>query len=565
MTQFFFGPPSVLVVCVKKTMILLAVFLLVCGNVRASDTPNPITDFSLFQTQMPVPKVVDMRDGGEVVINMGVVPNHDFGGGLTQTYTTYGYGIDGDTPTFPGPTILAKSGVPIQVKWVNTLPAPHLLADHVEPSLIGHAAVCYPDCGVPAVTHVHGLEVESAYDGSPLASFGIGQNATYKYPNSQPAGTLMYHDHAAGFTRLNVWAGMLGAYIIVDDVSADMNLLPACDIPFVMTDRILNDDGTLGYPDSEATITSTRWAPEAYGAVNLVNGVVSPFVEVPQEQCRFRLISLGNARPYFLNSTLFRFCKVIGKDAATVREPFAVPLSGLELFPAERFDLICDFSEMALGAQFDVMNTYFVDDTEAQSPNLGYVFQVRVTTPPSSKFMPIPRVTNTFGDLKALFLANPGDTKHVMLDEADDANDTPVRLNVYLNNNMLEFMHAPVGSRGLTCELGKVEMWLFTNPTPDVHPFHWHVVRAQCGPDESSIDTNVLVDVRAIPSAFQEPTTVTQVCYVACMPVNHLVDPTTSATDFGFSIAEPYLTHCHILEHEENDMMTYFYIGPKSI
>ncbi|KAF0692828.1 hypothetical protein As57867_016075, partial [Aphanomyces stellatus] len=110
----------------------------------------------------------------------------------------------------------------------------------------------------------------------------------------------------------------------------------------------------------------------------------------------------------------------------------------------------------------------------------------------------------------------------------------------------------------LMCTLGKVEKWQFKNPTDDAHPFHWHLVNAQCGPDDNSINKNQLKDVVVIPNEPQS-TKVTQVCYVACVPDKFLLEGSTaSPTDYGFSTDEPYLAHCHILEHEENAMMSWF-------
>ncbi len=136
------------------------------------------------------------------------------------------------------------------------------MAPYVEFSLLSHDAVCFPDCGVPTVTHVHGLEVAPEFDGSPLDSLSLGESATYLYPNSQPAGSLLYHDHAAGLTRLNNWAGLVAAYIISDDASSDLGLLPACDVPIIINDRFINsENGSLGYPFSGATIGEpTMWA-----------------------------------------------------------------------------------------------------------------------------------------------------------------------------------------------------------------------------------------------------------------------------------------------------------------
>jgi len=112
----------------------------------------------------------------------------------------------------------------------------------------------------------------------------------------------------------------------------------------------------------------------------------------------------------------------------------------------------------------------------------------------------------------------------------------------------------------IPCEVGKVEKWNFRNPTEDTHPFHWHLVHAQCGPTEDTPNTNELRDVFPIPPAQPKGSYKTsQVCYVACTPSHYLIENSTaSPTNFGFRVTTPYLVHCHILEHEENMMMTWF-------
>jgi FtsP/CotA-like multicopper oxidase with cupredoxin domain len=125
-------------------------------------------------------------------------------------------------------------------------------------------------------------------------------------------------------------------------------------------------------------------------------------------------------------------------------------------------------------------------------------------------------------------------------------------------------------SMSITCHEGSVERWLFHNPTADVHSFHWHVVRAQCGPDDSSINTNQLMDVVQVVNQEGDPQAVTQVCYIACFPANHAIQPpgkvpAANSTIFPFDITQPYVTHCHVLEHEENDMMSYFAILKSTI
>eukprot|EP00951_Prasinocladus_malaysianus_P031536 scaffold302642_cov46-Prasinocladus_malaysianus.AAC.1 len=137
----------------------------------------------------------------------------------------------------------------------------------------------------------------------PTYAFVSGQNRTDYYANSQPSASLLYHDHAAGLTRLNVWAGLVGMYIIEDPEDYGLNVMPDFDIPIIIADRTINaTDGNLVYPNTAATQNPSIlrtfadgegdnriWVPEAYGTVNTVNGAVRPYLEVPRAPCRLRI------------------------------------------------------------------------------------------------------------------------------------------------------------------------------------------------------------------------------------------------------------------------------------
>ena len=127
--------------------------------------------------------------------------------------TVWGYG-----GSFPGPTIEARTGTPIKVWWENDLPPVHLLP--VDPTLSLDATHTVGDapCETRVVTHLHGGHVPDYSDGNPEDWYCPGQTPgfAYDYPNDQPAATLWYHDHAMAITRLNVYAGLAGFYLIRD-------------------------------------------------------------------------------------------------------------------------------------------------------------------------------------------------------------------------------------------------------------------------------------------------------------------------------------------------------------
>ena len=142
------------------------------------------------------------------------------------------WGYDG---AFPGPTFDTRSGEGFLVEWANRLPATHLLP--LDRNLHGAEAE-FPD--VRTVVHAHGAKAPPESDGYPEAWLVPGQSALYHYPNAQDAATLWYHDHALGITRLNVYAGLLGAFIVRDDVEAALELPSGeFEIPLILCDRVL--------------------------------------------------------------------------------------------------------------------------------------------------------------------------------------------------------------------------------------------------------------------------------------------------------------------------------------
>ena len=217
--------------------------------------------------------------------------------------------------TCPGPTIEAPKDMPVKVRWENKLPTEHLLpVDHTL-----HGTMDTPD--VRTVVHLHGANVEAHSDGHPEAWFSrdykyVGrkfEREVYEYTNHQAGGTLWYHDHALGITRLNVYAGLAGFYLIRDFLEERLNL-PKGDyeIPIMIQDKAFNEDGSLFYPDN-ATPPVDNPVPSTpsffFGNTIAVNGKLWPYLEVEPRKYRFRILNASNVRAYELklsNNGVFR-------------------------------------------------------------------------------------------------------------------------------------------------------------------------------------------------------------------------------------------------------------------
>ena len=245
----------------------------------------------------------------------------------------------------PGPTLETRSGRGLLVEWVNELPARHFLP--IDHTLHG-AGADRPE--VRAVVHVHGARVPPESDGYPEDWYVPGQSALLHYPNQQDAATLWYHDHAMGIERLNQYAGLLGCFLVRDEVEDALGLPGgAHEMPLVLCDRLFDADGQLHYPASDDP--AAPWVSEVYGDATLVNGKLYPYLEVEPRSYRFRVLNASNARFYTLSvaATTPRpepcVLHQIGTDQGLLPAPVA--LASVTLAPAERADVVVDFDAFA--------------------------------------------------------------------------------------------------------------------------------------------------------------------------------------------------------------------------
>jgi spore coat protein A len=428
----------------------------------------------------------------------------------------------------PGPTIEARSGSPLLVEWSNELPERHLLP--IDHTLHG-AEADKPD--VRTVVHLHGGRTGPESDGYPDDWFTTGKSASCFYPNRQDGTALFYHDHAMGITRLNAAAGLMGLYLIRDDFEDSLNLpRRAHEIPLVIFDRSFRPDGQLFYPVS--TRPDTPWVSEYYGSAILVNGRIFPYLDVEPRKYRFRLLNASNGSFYRLsfsaenrvNSETVDF-SAIGSEQGLLAAPAQMKV--LILGPAERADLIVDFSGKE-GKELFLR-------TDA-----AMVMQFRVSSKRTPDSTSLPATLRSVARIPEAQAVN--DRKLTLADYQDRLG----RSSVMLLNGCHWSM--PVTEKPV---LGTTETWSFVNLTDDSHPIHLHLVRFQVL-DRRPFDVNVYQLTGKI--VFTGPP-------VALEP-NELgwrdtvrVDPfTVTRIIVKFEdFTGRYVWHCHMLEHEDNEMM----------
>ncbi|MYV45410.1 multicopper oxidase [Streptomyces sp. SID2888] len=629
-------------------------FLLAPGKAAArpasveADTLDP-SAVEKYVAELVIPPVMppDSRTGGEDRYTIGVrqFRQQILPPGRPAT-TVWGYGATGAPETFhfPACTIEARHGRTVRVRWVNQLVdpnggyRPHLLP--VDPTL--HWANpgggvsgrdSHPDFDstpgpyrgpVPIVTHLHGGENEEESDGYAEAWYlpdardiprGYARqgsfydvyaeksralhgvpwgpaDAVFHYANRGRASTLWFHDHVLGITRLNVYAGLAGFYLLRGGpVDLEEGVLPGPaprlgdppgtrhhEIPVVVQDRSFRTDGSLFYPPSRALFDQFEgpyipgsdiapiWNPEYFGTTMVTNGRTWPVLTVEPRRYRFRFLNGCNARTLILkivrNPLAHRPAPAaldlwqLGSDGGFLPAP--VQRDDLLLAPAERADVVVDFTSLPVGTELYLINegpdvpypggVAGKDFTPADARTTGQVMKFTVgpltapdtSTAPARLTLPPLEPLGAAGLTRRLSLNElssdrlPGVGPRVVLLGTFDAQDRPKPLR----------WDDPITE---TPVLGATEIWEIHNLTNDAHPIHVHELQFQ------------VVDRQPLPAGSRRPPEAGERGFK-----DTVIAPPHAITriKLRFGRAGRFMWHCHMLEHEDNEMMRPFLVGP---
>jgi spore coat protein A len=569
---------------------------------------------------------------------------------MTKVWS-YGTVNPAGTFHYPSSSIEARVNRPVRIKWINGLVddagnyLPHLLP--IDQTL--HWANPPKDCAegfprtdckgqnpapytgpVPMSAHLHGAHVGAESDGYPEAwwlpnatnipaGYAIkgakyGQfdttntepgTAVCQYPNDQPAATLWFHDHSLGMTRANVYAGPAGFYFLRGG-AADLRpgTLPsgAYEIPIVIQDRSFNADGSLFYPGTRAffdafggpyvgdqTFTSDIspiWNPEFFGNAIVVNGKTWPYLNVEPRKYRFRILNGSDSRFFVLASSnpALKFT-VIGGDGGFLRAP--VVLDQLLVGPAERFDVIVDFSGFTPGDQIILQNLgsdapfggFPITPVDMADPaTTGQVMQFKVVPLKGADTSVVP----AFLPHRMPVDRNPSilATRQVSLNEEAsalvcvDANNVVISGVFPPDCGGLGFPIAPLAAKLGTVDLktnpampmgmpmmwmdqitetpilGSTEIWEIYNFTMDAHPIHLHLVQFEV------LNREIWDPMVGVPGTVFPP----EVWETGPKDTVIVYPGWITRVKATFDIAGLYVWHCHILSHEDNEMMRPFYV-----
>ncbi|MFF9319458.1 O-aminophenol oxidase PhsA [Streptomyces sp. NPDC014735] len=578
-----------------------------------------------YADPLPVPPVLRPRSDDplhetEIAVSPTWVKMH------SQLPPTLMWGYAG---MVPGPTIEVRRGERIRIAWTNRVPegseypvtavevgpvGPGGTAPHNRPGRDG----VEPDADVAAlpawtVTHLHGAQTGGGNDGWADNAVGSGDAQLSEYPNDHHAAHWWYHDHAMNITRWNVYAGLVGTYLVRDDEEDTLGL-PSGDreVPLILADRNLDTDED-GRPNGRLlhkTTVVVAADPETGKPVSLpflgpyttVNGRIWPHFDVDDASYRFRLVNASNARIYDLvllddaNEPVPGVIRQIGSDGGLLPRPVPVDfdesMPSLTIAPAERMDLLIDFSALA-GRRVRLVNRGRlgpgVPDLASSVP-FPQVMEFRVReTGRRDAFVPPEVLSGSFRRYehslvehghRLVVLTPPGTVgggghpEIWEMAEVEGASGVPVPSDGIVqvrgeDGTVRTYRRiARTFNDGLGFTIGEntYEQWSFLNLGAPTHPMHIHLADFQVlGREAYTVDGfDTAIGGTRSPVAFDHGTKIPVPPNeqgwkdVFRVPQGQLVK-VLGNFDGGYG---RFMYHCHLLEHEDMGMMRPFVVMP---
>jgi len=585
-------------------------------------TPTLAAPLAPFADALPVPKrLVAAQQGGRLSVSIRT-GMHRFHRDLPESAI---WGYDG---TVPGPTIEVERGQPVTVQWRNELDRALPVVVTTAPTATDASGVpvqCVPGLsgGTPdqnaavlaghTVVHLHGGLVPAPYDGWTENIFAPGQDAVFHYPMGQRAALHWYHDHVMGVTRFDVYAGLAGLWIIRDRRERELGLPegPPFEVPLLIQDRNfgLDDSGRL---TGQLVHKTDPEVMEAFPPFTVVNGKVWPLLEVQPGTYRFRALNGSNARTYRLvllrdgEPELHRITQ-IGTDHGLLRAPTSLPPDGLLLASAERADLLVDFSDLEPGSELTLLNTAAAPFDGAPFPAANargaadpgrmlpypHVMSFRVVPGPVTRpaipgklaadYRPPAPDALAGAPRRAIALVErelDGQPNMLTMRElviADDEGTGPI-VTVTDGEQTTRYRAAAAHFEDATTffpVLDRYEVWQLINLTSDTHPIHVHL-------DPFQILSRRPIRYQ-IPDHGIEDRALTAAVTLERDPddnLGHTIDDNERGLKDTIRVnpseiveiavrfttySGRYMYHCHILEHEDRDMMRPFVTMPAEL
>jgi len=410
--------------------------------------------------------------------------------------------------------------------------------------------------GFPITSHWHGLHVPAILDGGPQLQIMPTEVWRPELPVDQPAATLWYHSHVHGHTAEQVYAGLAGM-IIVDDPSAPDAGLPSIygqdDIPLIIQDRAFAEDGSFYHLQrGPAVMLGFR------GDTMVVNGAVRPVANPPAGIVRLRLLNGSNARIYHLKFADGRTFHQVASDGGLLPKP--VSLTSLVLAPAERAEILVDFSDgasvtllsgadvnasMGMGMRRMMAGVLPGDPAPSHDGQPGE-FEVVKFEPDRSRRSSVDKIPSAFPGAPIADFGEPQRVRKFSLDMHVGGTGPGQMSGGRAGGSSMGSMGINGKAHSMdrvdvAMQRGETELWEI-RATEMRHPFHIHGTSFQVisnGGRETPFDTMGLKDVVLVNGKAE-----------LLVQINHRATPDI-----------PFMFHCHILEHEDAGMMGQFTVN----
>jgi spore coat protein A, manganese oxidase len=459
------------------------------------DSTSPT--FTPYTTDLPIAPVLSPTSSTSTTdyynVNMQPTQVQIIPGVTTPVWTYNGL--------YPGPTIKARKGRQVVIRQQNSLPE-------------------------TMTVHLHGAYVDGDSDGHPNDLIAPGAYKDYIYANNMNARTLWYHDHAEMTTARHVYRGLAGFYILTDDLEDSLPLPKgAYDVPLVIQDRRFNSDGTLNYPSDSVSDEGFQ------GDVIVVNGAARPRFQVANRKYRFRILNGSDARPYKLALSSGSFT-LIGTEGGLRETPLS--MSSLPIWPAERYEIVIDFSKYAVGSKV-VLKNLLGSGSTAEIMRFDVV---RQETDDSSLPSTLRSAANQADDTHQSTTAAASVATRYWDFDREWPNTYVINGKTYDPNRF-----------DATPKEGTTEIWSFSTGRGWSHPVHVHLTNFKI------LDRN-----GKAPLAHEQGWKET----LALGPdetIRVLIKwPKVPLGPIPGNFTRRYVFHCHNLEHEDHDMMAQFKI-----
>lgn len=461
------------------------------GMMGDADTPNVTSDLDVprFRSPLRRPAILeptrtdDTTDYYEMTMQPADVE-------IVPGLRTRVWGFNGQVP---GPTIRAQRGRRVVVRQTNDLPE-------------------------PTSTHLHGGHVAPEHDGHPTDLVEPGEAREYVYPNDQRSATLWYHDHAMDATAPHVYKGLAGLYLLTDPEEDGLGLPSGeYDVPLLIQDRAFEHDGALKYPGSGSMPLLMNGF---LGDTLLVNGTPYPYFEVGTHKYRLRLLNGSNARRYTLALSGGISFTLLANDGGLLPAPIEVET--IELSPAERAEVIVDFSDIVVGESVTLENRRG-DGLLREILRFDVAREEIDDTTVPDTLRPIENLDPESASQEREWTLNMQMGPSMMFGGSswmiDGESFDPDRIDAHP-------------------EMDSVEVWRFTNPSNMPHPMHIHLAMFQVLDRDGEAP---------LPTERGWKDTVT-------VGSGETVRVITRFTGYRGE----YIFHCHNLEHEDHGMMATF-------